>query len=87
VITETINEARAEIKALQHDLEIARRQRAAQRLSQALSDFYTTSTELLIALADAVEDTRSEWQSALSKSRQHEVISLLNQIKRMTNLI
>jgi hypothetical protein len=83
---QTIDEVRRAVSTLQDDLSNAGHEPAALRLRQSITDFYTTSTEALMGIADAIEETRESWSVTLPSSRRREVDSLLKDIKQMMNL-
>jgi hypothetical protein len=73
-------------RALQRMLEQKGEFRAALQLCNSLSDFYTTSTEAIGSIVDAIQAARTASQGALNSSEQGHVQQILRDAKKLMDL-
>lgn len=62
----SLQEALAAVQILRDKCHAAGASSTATRLEQLLTTFWTTSSEALVELLDALEQTRSEWERKLN---------------------
>jgi hypothetical protein len=82
-----VGEVVSAIRLLESQLVNVGARKAAWILEQACTGFYTTSTEALMALADALAATSETWEARLSSEWCEYARLLLAQTKKLMNLI
>lgn len=85
-MAKTLDEVAQAVRRLQEELEAIHEREAAHVLADALGSFYTTSTEALIGISEALEATTAVWTTRLGLERRGEVRRLAQDTIRLMNL-
>ena len=82
----TLADIKAAVRQLQGELERQHEVGAALELCKALGGFYTTPTEALIAIVEALDTTAAAWGACLEGRRHREVEELAHDARALMNL-
>lgn len=84
--TRTLDDVARAVRRLQEELAAMHEREAAQVLADALGTFYTTSTEALIGISEALDETATDWTTRLGLEQRGEVRRLVQDARRLMNL-